>query len=80
MLYLYDITTGGATVHVLIILWDLYTVDDTLELTKVAICWHDFSSLNIQFPHSQRQAKVVDKLLSVKITRVYLWDLLSSSY
>ena len=58
-MYLYDIATGGSTVHVLVILWDLNTVYDAFELTEVAVCRGDLSGLNIQLPHSQRQAKMM---------------------
>ena len=57
--YLYDISAGCPTVHVLIILRDLNAVDNTFELTKIAVRGGDLSSLNVQLPHSQCQAKLM---------------------
>ncbi len=57
MAYLYDISACGAAVHVLVIVRYLNAVDDSLELTEVAVRRNDLPSLNIQLPYSQRQAK-----------------------
>ena len=47
VVYLDDITAGGTTVHVLVVLRHLDAVDDAFELAKVAVSGRDLTSLYI---------------------------------
>ena len=53
MLYLQYVSTGGTTVHVVIIWGHLYTLHNPLQLTQVAVSGHHLASLWAQLPDTQ---------------------------
>ena len=57
--HLQHISTGGATVHVLVILRDLDTLDNALQLAQVAVCRYNLACVRVQLPHTKCQAEGV---------------------